>query len=100
LFDEYGDYWHWVDIQSTEVIDSLADIIDHCVHAFNTHGTSKYDIDTEIHEIEFISNTTLALSDEDVLPSTTQPVPLLQKKGTTKHYSHSLDGYLLIPSCT
>ncbi len=48
LFDEYGDYQHWVEVQSTEVVDSLEAIIDHCAYA--TYSL-PYDYDHMTHEI-------------------------------------------------
>ncbi len=67
LFDEYGDYRHRVEVQSTKVVDSLEDIIDRCVHTATAH------------DIVSISNTTLAPSDDDVLPPTTQPRTITAK---------------------
>jgi len=39
LFDKYGDYHHQVEVQATEVVDSLEDIIDQCTYAAHNHDT-------------------------------------------------------------
>jgi len=49
LFDEYGDYQHWVEVQSTVVVDTLEDIIDCCV------DTAIANFQSKIHENVSIS---------------------------------------------
>jgi len=39
LFDEYGDYRHRVEVQATELVDSIEDIIDRCTYAAYSHST-------------------------------------------------------------
>jgi len=39
LFDEYGDYWHRVEVQATTVVESMEDIIDQCTYAAYSHDT-------------------------------------------------------------
>ena len=39
-FDEYGDYRHRVEVQATEVVDSLDDVIDQCTYAAHQHDTT------------------------------------------------------------
>jgi len=71
LFDEYGDYRHWVEVQSTEVVDSLEDIIDCCTYAAHS---LPYDSEHLTHEIVTKPHPTHAYAalSQDTLPSNSE----------------------------